>query len=411
MTKKEAQLIVIVQANTMLYNAREIYERDLRVWREERKGTDERVLIYQNIATTLTGRDLPETDVEELVSKIVGLEWNPKARRVMENFWKSQNLTNLAKEYCHNPVEEVFDEVISLFPQANKVINKYFEPITDYFEQHSEYLVVSKLWRLTDIFLMDELDLSQNERKIIAGSWLANYFFHGMGMVEGTDFYSYSGQEGERELIQGIRLLLSKFGVEDKEIKDVAQSVTKMFLTEGMTLRQASDILNNISTMMDPSELSWQAFEENELIKILETSRKSAWLNIADPPTLTIRQMQDRKEKLIYQFSFGWWEKAGALREIRNKVNEMSDEDFFELLDTHLVDDAKVVGERLGLDVKKIEELLVHIKDPDQIVEGVEGDNEDIGKKRRAEAVQKAKERDSQYKKKLEQALKITKKK
>jgi hypothetical protein len=410
MTLEDAQACVMGEVDSM-------FERMVdgpRGWRSGGAEASERLAVYKDIAETITGRDLPEDRVNDLVLKMINLEWAEGMEKKMKDYLRTQGLTTLAGEFNRGDSDEgeLLEKVFSLFPQATEIICNSFRDVVDRCEERQTYLVSSAPWSMESLLLVNELNFSEKDKQTIAMSWLAGYFIYGKEMM-GIDVLSTSEMmrwEGRR----AVELFLKMFDIGDSETSEVAQSVVDQLSKEKISLSVLNDFLDHVSATIDSPNLDWRAFNETKLIETLDNTRKEARLTLPkweESPGWNGKQ--GVKLDLFFAFAYRWCEQKIASNDTAKfgeRLNQMSDRDFFEHLDQALIWQTEVLGGKLEMDEGKLMELLANAKGSDQISKDVEDGISQKRELKKAEKEQMLKEMRDGHQRELALALEMTKK-
>ena len=410
MTKDGAQEIVLGYANDLFNQMRKRYSESLRPG-EEVNG-EERLKVYEEITTITMDRDLPDVEVNKLIGNILNFEWYWKGRKVMRGFLEDHGLAILAKTWSPVDSSEVFDETLTLFPQSKVVIKGFFSSIVGSHTETGEYGISGRPWLMRDLFLVDAVDFNPGEKQTIVQSWLAGYFIHGDRMVEDT-FHSI-GDEHKQAQNQAVSLMMKEFGVGHDQARDTAQSVVRQFSQErcGWILPDVENFLKNVTLFVKGEELDWSSFTKEDLVRIFEYTRKVARVELWNEQKSKDNRF-DRNElrrNLLFWLTQSWWDKG--MKEmgwggLESHLNKMTEADFFQELDFHLLDDARKLGQRLEMDSIKVDEVLNHVKSSPEITDETK---RLLREERNKEWEQKFQEMDKlqdQAKRELGQALEI----
>lgn len=369
MSRKDAQEIALGHIKGLFEEMRERYSESLHP--REELGGEKRYAIYEDIASTIVDRDLPSFEVDELVGNILNFEWHWKGRGVMKNFLEERGLKKLAKKWSPVELSNAFDKTVMLFPQSETVIKSFFSSFIDHNAKSGEYAIPRNPWLMRDLLLVKAVDFVPSEKQTIAKSWLAGYFIHGDKMVE--DVF-WVGDELNQDQNQAILLMMKSFGIEHDQAINIAQSVIKQFSQEnsGFIMPDIEDFLKNASLFVKNGELNWNSFTEKSLVKIFDYSRKVArgWLWRMQRSEKTMFR-HDERENLVAWLAESWrYEGIKEMGwEFGKHLNKMSEDDFFQKLDSHLLDGAKKLGQKLGMNTEYLNETLKYTKSSEELTE------------------------------------------
>lgn len=405
MTVGKAQAIVLCHADSLLESIKYINVRDKDI-------PHQRLNIYEEVGRLVINKNLPEDKVKTLVGKIFFNEWRLKKPKLFLNFLSDHNcmVDYCEKEKGWDYYSEVFEEASMIFPQFVDIAKERFSLVLDTFKKTREPSFFNN-FIMDELFLVEAADFGDEEKRMIAKSWLAGY------LVEDKKVFQKMCLAIPEDRIDDLvySMLSEYFNLNNDDINEVAQGlldkIDKSFLS------QINNFVANInsSSLIKIENLNFEDWNANKLVEIFKSHQK-------DARRVYYRSLNEENEEttgflrgnLAAKFALSWlYEMSSELsfsdKDIDTHLNTMNETDYFSKLDKNMLGDTKKLADKLNIDSQEIDDLLKNLTSSDQITREMqelfkkpkikkEVESEE-SRKKRMEAIEK------KEKEELEQAL------
>jgi hypothetical protein len=329
----------------------------------------ERMNRYGDINQLLQDNSLPADKVYAFETNIVTYEWGLAKPKLREQFFQEHKLLHIADFLRpeHVEPETIFQDVLKLFPKVRTSLadgfKKHNENLKNILEKDGTYAIhADNLFPITNVFLMEQLGATKQEIKTEVKHWLANYFIYGKAILP-PEASGFNYKEVE-ETVRAVKLFMERCGVQENEITEIAQSVIHQFSCHKIWpgLDGIGNLLDNLHPLVT-QQLDWHEIDEKRLVDIYNTTRMyiQTLLSVNQHPSSF--ELWNFWVNTIEQYCQSWF--AAESQKPENNHLEFvrfaphaNNNEILSGTDRFLTEEVKILGNRLGMDMQKLNKLL-----------------------------------------------------